>query len=150
MNHVIRVAIPCLALAGCADDGQELVELDDVGSACVSDVEPSFGEVFDVDLQADAAAVVLVTFETCAAGCASEIETSCEATVNAGAVEVTGSASYLIATAPADCATICAFVQATCETPALGEGSWTLSYGGESEAFDVPWVGAAPCVGDLL
>lgn len=94
---------------------------------------------------ADGATEVLVTFEECASGCASEVTASCEATVQGTEVVVTGSASYVVPGGSPTCPAMCVVVQATCDGPALSAGTWELVWGASGDAIVVPSEGDVPC-----
>lgn len=134
--------LPLLVWGACVEPEDQLVELDDIGQACLGDMEGP-----EIELTADEAVTVVVTLEGCASGCAGDIEATCTASVDDGVISVSASASYTTPGGTATCPAVCVFVQAECDTEALPAGSYTLEYGGDSDTFDVPAKAASVCAG---
>ncbi len=134
-------ALFSLGLVACqSDDAQtELVELADIGVACVWQEAPE-SNLSDglLSFVADAPAEVQVILENCASGCATDVEATCDVTESAGVLEVTAGGSYSLPTGDVGCDDICVPVTAICPTSSLSAGSYALSYAGESAALTVP------------
>lgn len=138
------LAVVAMGLLGACEPEPEdqMVELDDVGQACLGGMEgPS------VDVEEDEPVTVVVTLEGCASGCAGEIEASCTAIEDGGTISVRATASYIVPGGALTCPAVCLFVQAECDTSALVAGSYALEYAGDSVSFDVPSTATGVCAG---
>ncbi|MEM6927616.1 MAG: hypothetical protein AAF602_11845 [Myxococcota bacterium] len=138
MTRGVCLASTLLLLTACPAD--EIVELENVGVACLGSHE---GGVADID--EDAASTIFVTLDSCASGCASEIETSCTATLDGTTIAVTADASMMLPGGNASCPLVCTFVQAECDTEALPAGTYTLEYAGQSTTLEVPSMDSDVC-----
>lgn len=121
-----------LVTSGCV----RFIELEDEGIACIGDVD--LGQ--ELVLDADAPVEVMVRLESCGSGCATNVEASCTATEQDGVILVRAEGSYELGRFDQTCPSVCVFVDATCETEALPEGTYTLRYGVTATGadFDVP------------
>ncbi len=136
----MRILIPCLiVLAGCL----EVEEHIDQGKACVGSVEvlDTAGDV--VSIAAGETATVTVVLDECASGSIQWEEQSCTVEASGSRLEVS---SYAKSKTPKTQTDDCNWITVTCETPPLGEGTWTLAYGANTESFDVPYDGPSVCV----
>ncbi|MCB9673329.1 MAG: hypothetical protein H6734_27955 [Alphaproteobacteria bacterium] len=134
-------------IVGCGSTtGEELVELTTSdGQACLYGEGGADWMASDTTFVADGPTEVLVTFEECASGCASEVTASCEATLEGDQVVVTGSASYVVPGGNPTCVAMCVVVQATCDGPTLPAGSYPLVWGSSGDVAVVPSAGEVPC-----
>lgn len=132
-------------LLGC-DNTEELI---DVGSACITaegdyDAWDDDGDGNTTQLLADAAAVVTVVLAECESGSFEFEDVVCAVESDGSTLTVTSSATR-IPPKGGDQTDDCNIISVECDTPALAAGDWSLSYGGGSDAFEVPHDGAAPC-----
>lgn len=136
----MRILIPCLVvLAGCVDVEEHV----DEGRACVGPAMAwdTAGDV--VSIAAGETATITVVLDECASGSIDWEQQSCTVEASGSRLEVS---SYARSKTPSEQTDDCNWITVTCETPPLGEGTWTLAYGGESESFEVPYDGPSVCV----
>lgn len=89
---------------------------------------------------------IVVTFERCATGCATEVKAACEAALDGDRIVVTGSASYDTPDTVVACPAVCVPVVARCAGPTLPAGAWTVVWGAPGDTLTVPSPdGAVPC-----
>jgi len=138
--------LPALLLLapGCVELTPTLVELDDVGEACLGEAY-----VGTVDIADGQSATVSVTLEGCASACATDVSASCTAELEGTTIRVEAAGAYTLPSGSPTCPPVCTVVMATCETVALAAGTYTLAYAGDSGDFDVPGAVVELCVGEL-
>lgn len=150
MKLAILSVVMCSMLVGC--DTQ--VSFDNEGPVCAfaSDSNPFITDT-PQEFVADAPLELLVIMEGCvSSSCTSNIETSCEVSVNGSEITLTSRGSYEEAGGlQQSCTDDCLAVTATCVTPPLPAGAYTLVHGDSTMQIDVPASApAAPCTEDPL
>lgn len=142
----LLLTLPLLWGCDLNDTGDDTEELIDVGQACLTaggSHGPWSEGAGETQLLDEAAAVVTVVLTDCESGSIRFEDLSCTAEADGATLTVTSSA--LRTTLGGDVTRDCNHISVECQTPALGEGSWTLAYGDGSVAFEIPYSGAAPC-----
>lgn len=136
-----------------AETGSQLVELYDVGMACLYGGESpatgtSSGASTTFDLGVPTSARVLL--DPCASGCATEIVAHCSVRVVNTEIVISATASYLVPGGDVSCDDVCLPVEATCPADPIDTGYWVLDYGGgHSDGFSVPGESPVPCAVSL-
>lgn len=136
---------------GTADTGLTLVELVNVGEACLfgdglpTEITTGTTSAADTTFTLDAPVSARVVFDDCASGCVTDVVASCTARIVSTELVVDATASYTLPAAQT-CPSVCVPVIATCEGPVLTAAYWTLDYGGgHSDGFSVPGTAPVPC-----
>lgn len=135
----------CTALlaVGC---GEQLI---DSGRACMPEAPLPWGPVTDTGgaatrILAGETSTVEVVLSECSSGSVTWKDKLCTVTAQGNNLLVESSA---VAIPPRFSSTDdCNFITVACDTPGLTAGRWSLSYGGNSAEFDVPYAGDALCV----
>lgn len=139
-----------LTLAACSD-GSSRFQYESEGRLCVLAGSPPLAvEDMPQDFAADQPVTLDVMINSCVSGCAQDIEASCEIAVTGNALQVTSRGSYTEGTSSGiGCPDVCNFLRATCTTPPLAAGIYTVAHGGESVTLTIPsTTPSAPCVGE--
>lgn len=144
-----RLALTALLAAACAEETPAPYrDLSNTGSACLvsegaSDTGYGYGYTTEATLAAGPTAVAVV-LDTCHSSSVEGENAACTATLEGTTVVVTSEGGYTppVGTQNDDCN----MLKAVCTGPDLAEGAYTLSYGGQTVAFDVPAT-PPPCVG---
>ena len=136
----LAIAVVLAVVAGCGE------RIRDGGTACIGEeVGVDTGFESEVAIDADVAGQVLVVFSTCSSGSVDWRRAGCEATVDGRTVTVRSRVRRVppLFSQTADCNRI----TTRCAHPPLDAGAWTLEYGDDTSAFDVPYFGPMVCAG---
>ncbi len=131
MRRWLSVVVGALGWAGCGGPREAI----DAAQVCVGGADTGLGPVELADGDE------LVVTATASAGChTADLAVSCEVALEGpGALVVTTETTW-VRTEPlaVNCESILFLATATCASPALPAGSYTLSYAGAELAFAVP------------
>ncbi len=135
----LGAAALALLCAGC-DEEFSTSALTNEGTACLvaPAADPPPGEV-----AADEMAHVHVVMDGCASGCTVVDEASCTATLDGSVLRVESQARLRIRQGD-QCSFECVAVEATCPTPPLPAGTYTVQHGDATRAVTVPGTDACP------
>ena len=113
---------------------------EDEGAACLvgSEAPSEDGSSTETSYEEGEPVAVLVTLEECAAGCAEDIEASCEVELAGSTLRISASGSYVVPGGSVACAAVCTAVTAQCESPPLAAGDYTVEYAGQTATLTVP------------
>jgi len=121
-------------------------DLGNAGYACLVPQGDTFFDWYDAGtpepLPADDPVDVVVVLADCHSGSVSGELASCSVSVEGDVVTVVSEGGYYVSGGPQ--VSDCNVLSATCSGPVLTEGSWMLTYGEASTAFEVPTVDS-PC-----
>ncbi len=99
----------------------------------------------EVDLEGDAP---LLVNSTMAYGCSEVVEHTCTATLDGNVIQVSTSVGFQDGPRT-NCETALLFSNASCETPRLAEGTYTVRYADQEQTLDVPSSGEVTCIPGL-
>ncbi|MFN0248363.1 MAG: hypothetical protein ACKV2T_15840 [Kofleriaceae bacterium] len=154
MKRCIVTALAFIVLVGACDargsqgTGQA-VEVTDTGRACLLGHEPAgsqrttYPENVPVEIR-------VAGFECLSSSCTTDEMASCEATLTGTMVVITARASWKDTSRTSNgCTDDCSSPSATCFTPPLAAGTYTIRYGVNTTSLVVPSMpGMSPCLGD--
>jgi len=89
-----------------------------------------------------------VMFDNCLSGCASDLLSSCEATIDGDTIEVTAIGEYSLPLGNVDCPAMCVALSATCAVTGITEAVSWLDYANDTAEVDYPAVPES-CTTDL-
>lgn len=150
MKTLLTIAIMTFPLFACG----ERVSYENEGALCAfaSDPDPFFTTTTQ-DLVAGAPVEMMVVMDSCvSSSCTSDITTGCEVSLDGDRILVTSAGSYNDDTGSlGGCTDDCRAVFATCSTPPLAAGSYTVVHGADTMQLDIPaTLDRAPCTASTL
>lgn len=147
MRYLVLPLSMALAACGTTEDWQSRTVVD-LGSVCLYDdaqaaADGWMGGAVDQVFSADAPAVVgFVAADCLSSSCSRNSATSCGVSLDGTTLTITGTASYEHNVADGvACTSDCGILSATCVTPALPAGNYTVVFDGLSGSLTIPSTG---------
>ena len=146
--RAVLVLVATSSVAACNEPVH--VEKTDAGRACVfaSPPTPFISEVEPQTFQANAPVYVEVQSGCFSSSCSSDLELTCDITVEGTVIRVTSELRYTDLTSTRDdCTADCRIASTVCAMPVLAPGTYTVRLGERETSFTTPGeTPTAPCV----
>jgi hypothetical protein len=146
----MKAALFAVALLAACDEGGSSpapVEVFDQGRACLLGHEPA-GTQRTTFVADQPVSIDVGSFACISGSCTKDRIASCEATVTGSSIEISTRASWRF-TGDTACTDDCASPSASCTTPPLPAGTYTVSLGTHTTTLEIPSMPAMfPCLGE--
>jgi hypothetical protein len=151
LARVLLALVAPLAAVSLLSACTDTVALDDAGTACLS-AEDAWWTPEPQTFEADTPITVTVVLAEClSSSCSSEREGTCDVAVTGDHIVISGHGSYVDESGPGrSCTDDCINIEATCEVPALDEGTYTVAYGDDEISLEIPSLTGAYCIPQRL